>query len=275
MIVVTGATGGVGGEVVRQLAAAGHPVRALSRRPETLDVPAGVETGRADLGDADSLAAGFAGATAAFLYATHSDPRVAVDAARAAGAERIVLLSSLAAEGGADDNPIGDHHLRVERAVEESGLAWTHLRPGGFASNALWWAPEVRAGVVRGAYPEASTAPIDPADIAAVAVRALTEDGHAGRAYPMSGPDWLSQADQVRVIGEVLGRPVRYERIPVDEAFESMSRSVDPRYVRGMLDIQARMVGQEPVVHDTVERVTGRPARTFADWVAAHAAAFA
>lgn len=273
MIVVTGATGGVGAEVVRQLAGTGRPVRALSRRPETLDVPPGVETGRADLADADSLAKAFVGATAVFLYATFGDPRIPVDAARDAGAERIVLLSSLAVEGHGD-NPIGDHHRRVEETIEESGLGWTHLRPGGFASNALWWAPEVRTGVVRGAYPEASTAPIDPADIAAVAVRALTEDGHAGRAYPLTGPAWLSQADQVRVIGEVLGRPVRYERVSVDEAFDTMSRSVDPRYVRGMLDIQAKMVGLPPVVLDTVERVTGRPARSFADWVAAHGADF-
>ncbi|GAA3517138.1 NAD(P)H-binding protein [Actinocatenispora rupis] len=274
MIVVTGATGGVGREVVRRLAAVGRPVRALSRRPETLDVPAGVEIGRGDLADPATLTDAFAGADALFLYATFGDPRIPVEAAKAAGVRRIVLLSSIAVESAGPDNPIGDHHRAVESAIEESGLAWTHLRPGGFASNALWWAPEVREGVVRGAYPSASTAPIDPVDIAAVGVHALTEDGHAGTAYPLSGPEWLSQADQVRIIGEVLGRPVRYEQVSVEEALEVMARNIDARYARGALEIQKKLLDQPPVVLPTVEKVTGRPARTFAEWVAANADAF-
>ncbi|BCJ36820.1 NmrA family transcriptional regulator [Actinocatenispora thailandica] len=269
MIVVTGATGGVGGDVVRQLTAAGRPVRALSRHPESLDVPDGVEVRGADLADGDSLAAAFAGGTALFLYATFGDPDLPVAAARAAGIERIVLLSSAAVRDGAGDR-IARHHRAVEQAVEASGLAWTHLRPGGFASNARWFAPQVRDGVVRLAHPQVGTVPIDPADIAAVAAHALTEDGHAGRAHRLTGPEWLTQADEVRIIGAALGVPLRVEQVDPETEIAVLARSIPERFARGRLEIQAAMVGQPSYVVDTVERIVGRPARTFADWVADH-----
>lgn len=273
MIVVTGATGGVGAEVVRGLVESGHRVRALSRRPDELAVPDGVETARADLADAESLAAAFAGGTALFLYSTFGDPAIPVAAAKAAGIERIVLLSSAAVRDGADD-PIARHHRAVEQAVESSGLAWTHLRPGGFASNARWLAPQVRDGVVRLAYPQVGTAPIDPADIAAVAVRALTEDGHAGRAYPLTGPEWLTQADEIRILAAALGVPLRVEQVDAEAEIAVLTGSIPERFARGRLEIQAAMVDRPSYVVDTVERVLGRPARTFADWAATHVTEF-
>jgi len=273
MIVVTGATGGVGGEVVRQLAAAGRQVRALSRNPDTAAVPDGVEVRRADLTDPDTLPAAFAGATALFLYASHGDPEIPARAARDAGVRHVVLLSSGAVRDGADD-PIARHHRGVERAVEAYAPSWTHLRPGAFASNARWFAPQLRTGVVRLAYPEVGTAPIDPADIAAVAVRALTEDGHAGRAYPLSGPEWLTQAEEVRIIGETLGVPVRVEQVDADTELAVLSEWIPERYARGRLAIQAARVDEPSSVVDTVERLTGRPGRTLADWVTAHADEF-
>lgn len=275
MIVVTGATGGVGGEVLRQLAASGQPVRALSRRPDEVEAPPGAEVVRADLTDAGSLPAAFGGADAAFLYTVLGDPEPMLAAAKQAGIGRIVLLSSQAVAAIGGGNEIADRHRRAERAVEASGLAWTFLRPGAFTSNARWWAPQVReSGVIRGVYPEAAGAPIDPADIAAVAVRVLTTDGHAGTAYPLTGEQVLSQAEQARVIGEVIGSPVRYEQVSEDEFVALMSRYMPERYARGMLGAQRAMVGRQPFVSPAFRELTGRAPRTLADWVAEHAAEF-
>lgn len=275
MIVVTGATGSVGSEVLRQLAAAGAPVRALSRRPEKVDAPDGVEVVRADLSDAGTLPAAFEGADAVFLYALFGDPAPVVAAARAAGIERVVLLSTLAMESFRSGNAIREGHRVVEDAIRDSGLAWTFLRPGGFTSNVRWWAPEIRAGgVVHGRYPEVASALIAPADIAAIGVLALTADGHAGNAYPLTGEQVLSQVEQVRVIGEVIGKPVRYEQVTEDEYVALMSRHMPERYVRAMLDVQRTLVGREAAVYPTFRELTGRAPGRLADWVADHAAEF-
>jgi uncharacterized protein YbjT (DUF2867 family) len=275
MIVVTGATGGVGGAVLRQLAAAGQPVRALSRRPADVEAPAGVEVVRADLADAGSLPAAFEGADAAFLYTVFGDSAPALAAAKRAGIRHVVLLSSQAVAAFESGNEIADRHRTVERAVEASGLAWTFLRPGGFASNVRWWAPQVReSGVVRGVYPEATSALIHPADIAAVAVLALTGDGHDGAAYPLTGEQVLSQAEQAGVIGDVIGRPVRYEEIGEDEYVALLSRSIPEQYARGALAAQRAMAGRPTFVSPVFRELTGRAPRTLADWVAEHAAEF-
>lgn len=274
MIVVTGATGGVGGAVLRQLAAAGQPVRALSRRPADVEAPAGVEVVRADLTDAGSLPAAFEGADAAFLYAAFADPEPML-AAKRAGIRHVVLLSSQAVAAFESGNEIADRHRTVERVVEESGLAWTFLRPGGFTSNVRWWAPQVReSGVIRGVYPGATSALIHPADIAAVAVLALTGDGHAGAAYPLTGEQVLSQAEQAGVIGDVIGRPVRYEEIGEDEYVALLSRSIPEQYARGALAAQRAMAGRPAFVSPVFRELTGRAPSTLADWVAEHAAEF-
>lgn len=278
MIVVTGATGAVGGELVRQLHAAGHPVRALSRHPERATLPDGVELAAADLSDPTSLPAAFAGATAAFLYAVPDGAKQVAAAARDAGIQRVVLLSSASVAGptlDAERNPIGARHRLVEAALEESGLAWTFLRPGAFAGNTRWWSGQLRSGdVVRGPYPELATAPIHEADIAAVAAVALTADGHAGKAYLLTGPEPLSQADQVRILGEVLGRPLRFDTVTQEEARRMMARDIDERWVDNLLGMQRKMLGAPVTVSGAVTAVTGRPGRTFADWVADHRADF-
>ncbi|MGA8117173.1 MAG: NAD(P)H-binding protein [Actinocatenispora sp.] len=280
MIVVTGATGNVGGQLVRQLHEAGHAVRALSRNPDRLDVPTGVEVAGADLARPDTLLPALAGADAVFLYLARDGAVEVADAIRRAGVQHAVLLSSGAVNSldadGADAaepdgvNAIGEHHRHGEKAVEDSGVAWTFLRPYAFAVNARWWGRQIRAeGVVRGPYPESTSAPIHEADIAAVAVRALTEDGHAGRVHSLTGPESLTQAEQVQTLGEALDRPVTFERITVEEAVHAMAGTPEP-IVRTLMSIQAASVGHPAVVTSTVAEITGHPARTFAQWAADH-----
>ncbi|ETK30890.1 NAD(P)H-binding protein [Microbispora sp. ATCC PTA-5024] len=274
MILVTGATGNVGGDVLAELVEAGHDVRALTRHPERAKLPPGAEVVRGDLSAPETLPAALAGVEAVFLYAVPGSASAFVRAALDAGVRRVVMLSSIAVRDDVEvqSNPIGAYHAEIENAVAASGLEWTFLRPGAFATNVHQWAAQVKAGdVVRLAFPDAATAPIHEADIAAVGVRALTEDGHAGAKYPMTGPESLTHRDQVRIVGEAIGRPLRVEELPPDLAREQMLTRVPAPVVDSLFAMMRASVGQEAYVIDTVEKVLGRPARTFAQWAADHA----
>jgi uncharacterized protein YbjT (DUF2867 family) len=193
-------------------------------------------------------------------------------------ARRIVFLSSSAIqdERPVQVNPIGKIHLDVESAIRKTGLEWTLLRPGAFAANALnWWAPQLRAGdVVRWPYANAAWAPIHEWDIASVAVRALTQDGHIGKTYLLTGGEVLTQTEQLHVIGEATGRVLRYEELSPNEARRQMSAFLPPFVTERLLEIWAGMVKKPAPVTRTVEEITGAPPRTFRQWAGDHAAAF-
>ncbi|NJC72569.1 NAD(P)H-binding protein [Planosporangium thailandense] len=274
MILVTGATGNVGRQVVDQLLEAGERVRATSRDPARAGLPAEVDVRRADLRDPDTLPAVLDGVDRAYLFPVPGQVGGFLAAARKAGLRRIVLLSSQAVTFDPRD-VIGRAHAEYERAVEESGLAWTFVRPGAFMANDLAWAPAIRAdGVVRAPYGRAATAPIHERDIAAVAVRALLDDGHAGRAYELTGPESLTAVERVRLIGASIGRDLRYEEQPPDEARRQMATHTPPAIVDAVLSILASAVGAGAPVLPTVEEVTGRPAASYTRWVGDHAADF-
>jgi uncharacterized protein YbjT (DUF2867 family) len=172
-------------------------------------------------------------------------------------------------------DPINQLHADIERLIERTGLAWTFLRASGFATNALWWAPQIRAdGVVRGPYGAAVRSSIHERDIAAGAVRALTGDGHAGAQHLLTGPQALTQVEQVRAIGEAIGRPLRYEEIAREAARRQLLAALPPSVVDGILDAHARFVAEPERVVPTVEEDTGAPARTFREWAIDHADAF-
>jgi uncharacterized protein YbjT (DUF2867 family) len=141
---------------------------------------------------------------------------VVLDAAKTGDVERLVLLSSFTVrDGETQTTSIGAHHHQLEQAVAACGLEWAFLRCGGFATNTLGWAPQIRdRGVVRLPYPLAATAPIAARDIAAAATRTLLDNGPAGKTYVLTGPQSLTQADQVRVIGEAIGRQLRCVLVP-------------------------------------------------------------
>ena len=210
VILVTGATGTVGRQVVTQLTERGLPVRALTRDPASAGLPADVEVVRGDLAEPASLEPHLAGADSVFLVWPFTAPGLAAGlGARvvemlASHGTRVVYLSAQAAAGRPDS-----FWATMERLIEDSGAAWTFLRPTGFAANTLMWADQIRGqGVVRWPYGAATRSLIHEHDLAAVAVRALTEDRHAGQRYLLTGPEAITQADQVRIIGEVTGRAV-------------------------------------------------------------------
>ena len=169
-------------------------------------------------------------------------------------------------------------HAGVEQLIEASTLGWTFLRPGPFAINCRdWWAPQLRKGnVVRWFYGDAATAPVDERDIAAVAVRALCDDGHDGREYVLTGPASLTQREQVQIIGDAVGRPLRFEELSRESAREQMLAMMFPAPAADMLlDAYAAAVGLPALVTSTVVEVTGVPARSFHDWAVDHAGDFA
>src|SRR5579864_5064918 len=221
-ILIVGATGRVGRQVLSQLPAKGVQVRAIARNPQTAGLPPQVEVVRGDLTLPETLNQCLDGIDAVFLVWTAPRATVASVLERIfRHTRRVVFLSSPYKTAhpffqGGQPNPVATLHAEIERLIETSGLQWTFLRPGMFAANALgWWAPQIRAGdVVRWPYLAALTAPCDERDIAAVAVRALCEDGHAGAEYVLTGPESLSQFEQVATIGRMLGRALRIEEMP-------------------------------------------------------------
>ena len=275
MIVVTGGTGRVGAQVVAQLRERDLPVRVVSRRPARS--PDGTEAVRADLADPASLEPHLLGADALFLLWPFTSaeltaalaPKLAEIAARHVG--RVVYLSAQPA----GERP-GSFWALAEQAIEDAGVPWTFLRPTGFASNTLMWADQIRSGdLVRWPFGAAARALIDERDIAAVAVRVLTEDGHAGCRYVLSGPAVLTQVEQLAAIGQALGRDLTWEELPKAEAQRALAAAWgDPGFAASALDAWERFVTHPETVTSTVRDVTGAPARSFADWAAANAGAF-
>jgi uncharacterized protein YbjT (DUF2867 family) len=282
MILVTGATAPAGRSIAEQLLASGQRVRALTRDANASGLPAGVEIVAGDLSKPETLPPALEGVSAVFLLAAVPGFAPAfLEAAKRAGVRRIVFQSSGAIDDAVDEqpNPIGAFHADIERAIEASGLEWTFLRLEVHAANALLWtidlADQIKAGdVVRGPYGQAAGAPIHEADLAAVAVVALTSGEHAGAKYRLTGPESLTHVEQVQIIGQAIGRPLRYEELSPEVARQEISQRVPPPVVATLFDVWASSVGKRAPVTNTVEQVAGRPARTFAQWAADHAADF-
>lgn len=280
MILVTGATGHVGSELVRRLAAAGEPVRAMTRRPAEARFPAGAEAVYGDAADPESLAPAFAGVDGAFLMSaqavgTAPEPThdlALAEAAQRAGVRRVVKLSTL--DGGTGDDPIARWQRTAEAAVTDParGFAWTLLRPGRFMSNVLQWAGQLRAGdEVAIPFADRPAASIDPADLAEIAALALSTGEHTGAVHELSGPQSLTPAEELALLGEVLGRGLRVHSVPIEAARAGMSRYGFPPEVVDAIMRRTLDGDQGSEVLPTVEKVLGRPARTFAQWARAHA----
>ncbi|RDI60541.1 NAD(P)H-binding protein [Nocardia pseudobrasiliensis] len=272
MILVTGATGNIGSELVRALAESREPVRALVRDPRRADLPPTVEAVAGDLTAPDTVAAACADVRAAFVLPGY--PGV-VSAAAKSGVEHIVQLSGTSAATGNEANAVTRYMMASEREATESGLSWTILRPAAFMSNALRWLPQLRDGdEVRAQFPHVALALIDPADIAAVAARALTTDTHHGEILWPTGPQALLPADQIALLGRALGRDLRCIPMSDDETRTELLRTTPPQYVDAFFDFYVDGAIDESIVRDTVQRVTGRPPRTFDQWAEVHANAF-
>jgi uncharacterized protein YbjT (DUF2867 family) len=275
MILVTGATGNVGSEVVNALVEAGERVRALVRDPAKARLPAGAEPVAGDLNKPETFADALAGVSAVFLLPGYADLEGLLVRLRDAGAERVVLLSGASADSGDMSNAVSRYMILSERAVRDSGLPWTFVRSKAFMSNALRWVPQLATGdVVQVPFATVRTAAIDPYDIAAVVARALVSGEHAGRTYLVSGPQSLLPEDQVAVLAAVLGRDLRCEALNNEEARAEMEASMPVQYVDAFFNFYVDGALDESKVEPTVQEVTGRPPRTFDQWANAHADAF-
>ena len=279
VILVAGATGNVGRQIVSQLLGTGVAVRALARNPDAAILPDDVEVVRGDLSAPDTLDAPLEGVEAIFLvwpFLTAEAAPAVLDAATK-HAHRIVYLSSMGVRDDREEqtNPIDAFHADIERLIKQSGLDWTIVRSGGMATNTLWWAPQIRAGgIVRWFHGDASRSLIHERDVAAVAARALTEDGHGGKTYRVTGPRALTQIEQMRAIGEAIGRPLRWEEVSPEAARQQLLADMPPSVVDGILDAHAQFAAEPEPVTSTVEAITGAPARTFREWATDHVGDF-
>jgi uncharacterized protein YbjT (DUF2867 family) len=253
----------------------------MSRNPRAATIPADVEVQQGDLLVPDTLDASLAGIDVVFLVWTA--PLAAAPPAIeriAAYARHIVLLTSPHRTPHPffqQPNGMRGIHAGVEQLIEASGLHWTFLRPGPFAINCRnWWAPQIRNGdAVRWFYGDAATAVVHERDIAAVAVRALLDEGHDGREHVLTGPESLTQREQVEIIGDAIGRPLRFEELSREAARELMLAMKYPPSIADMLlDAYAAAVGPPALVTSTVLDITGIPARSFGEWAIDHARQF-
>ena len=279
MIVVTGATGNVGRPLIQSLAAAGEQVTAVSRRisdvPNAVpnDVPNGVRRLQADLSQPETLVPALDGAKAVFLltaaeFLANGNMKDVMEVVEASGVERVVLLSS---QGVGTKR----HPSDLEDAVTQSGLGWTMLRPGNFASNAFQWAESIRTQRLMAApFADVALPAVDPDDIAEVAAAALRDPSHAGSVYTLTGPVAISPRQQADAIGQAVGQPVQFVELSREEARSRMLAYMPEPVVDATLGALGTPTVAEQEVSPDVEKVLGRPARTFTDWVTRNLPAF-
>jgi uncharacterized protein YbjT (DUF2867 family) len=280
-VLVTGATGRVGRVVVDLLVDAGVPVRALTHRSEAVTTwPANVEVVTGDLTEPESLDAGLQGVGVVFLVWTAPPATApAVIERLATRTRRVVFLSAphnVEHPFFRQPNPMAVLYAEIERLIVAAGLESTIIRPGIFASNALlWWAAAIRTeGVVRWPYGAAETAPVDDRDVAAVVAQTLSQDGHVGGDYVLTGPESLSQAEQVRIIGDVLGRPIIFQELSPDEFRSETEGTWPPPVVDMLLAAWGATMGTPAFLTATVSNILGSAPRSFRQWVADNATAF-
>lgn len=281
MILVTGATGNIGRELVRLLVTAGEKVRAMTRdRKNAEKLGGGVEVFEGDLDRPESIAEALRGVDKLFLLAAGrnvpGEEANAIDAAKKAGVKHVVQVSTL----GVAWNMVGSAPLHIdgEKRLKESGLAWTILRPGEFMSNAFMWQPSIKGqGAVYLPTGDGKQAFIHPHDIAAVAAKVLTTPGHAGKIYELTGGEALSAADCAAKLGAAIGKPVKHVDIPEAAFREQMAKfGAPPVLVETVARLYTDMrAGKTAAVLPTIQEVTGRKPRTFDDWAKENAAAFA
>jgi uncharacterized protein YbjT (DUF2867 family) len=273
---VIGARGSIGRAVLDQLLAHGEPVRASTRDPAAADVAAGVPVAAADLTRPETLAAALDGVHRVFLYALPDGIDNFVKAAEAAGVEHVVVLSSgqVLVPGQADDAIAKEHRL-VESALDASALRWTPVRPLALATNALHWSSSIRAeGVVRLVHPDARSAPVHERDVAAVAVAALRGSTDPQVSAVLTGPELLTQRQEVELGAAAIGRPLRVEEVSDAEGRAQLRRFLPPEIADATVDLRAAAVDGAAPLTNTVNTVLGRPPITFAQWARDHAADF-
>jgi uncharacterized protein YbjT (DUF2867 family) len=280
MILVTGATGNVGSQIVTQLLAQDQKVRIFTRDAGKVGKLANqVELTLGDFSQPNTFAKAVTGVDAVFMMNGALDGalfRQLMAIAKDQGSPRVVFLSSLFAN---DPNLlIGQLHKDKEDALRASGLAYAVVRAGSFMTNAYQWMGSIKGeGVVYNAMGEGLTAPIDPEDIAAVAVHLLTVPALGQTVFEVTGNILLSEAGKAAILAKYIGKPIRIIDVPPEQAAEGLkANGIPPHVARAVAQsFEAIRAGRAAHVTDTVERITGRPPHTFEHWAQQHAARFA
>jgi uncharacterized protein YbjT (DUF2867 family) len=280
-ILVIGATGNIGREVIAQLRAADVPIRAVSRNPQNAEIPDGLEVVRGDLTSPETLDRALDDVAAIFLVWTAPLAAAAPAIQRIARrVKRTVFLSAPVRTNHPffqQPNALRRLHEGVDDLIEQSGMQWTILRPGPFALNCRnWWGPQLRNGdVVRWFHGDAQTAVVHERDIASVAVRTLCDEGHDSRDYVLTGPESLTQREQLAIIGEVIGRNLVFDEVSLDTARDEVLGAWPAPVGNMLLSAYAAAVDRPAYVTSAIEDVTGTPARTFREWAIDHGPEFA
>ena len=280
MYLVTGSTGNIGNPLVDLLAEQGHRVRALVRNAARANrFPDGVDIAVGDLGDADSVGKAVRGVEGVFLLFVDpgtNQAEIMIEAARAAGVRKIVLLSSIGAR--LEPKPlIGEGLADREEVLRQSELDVTYLRPNTLMSNTLAWADPIRhTGRVLDSTGPGRMPCTDPEDIARVAALVLTQEGHAGHGFILNGPEALTSREQVDILADVLGRHIEFQdTTPEQFAKEAIAHGTPPDFANAVQDLNKMFrTGRAGVLSDDIENLTGLPPRTFRDWCQRHADAF-
>jgi uncharacterized protein YbjT (DUF2867 family) len=278
MILVTGATGKIGSEVVRLLSAAQVPARALVRNPDKAKGWQGIEVVKGDLDDSASVAAALKGVGTVLLITIGNPKQEAsvIEASKQAGVKKIVKISSMGASLDSKTT-LGRGHAQSEDLLKSSGLSWTILRPGGFAQNFLSFAHSIRAtGRFSASVQDGKMASIDARDIAEVAVKALVDTGHEGKTYLLTGGEAITHAEAAEKISAAIGKPVSYVDVPADETRRELLRAGMPEWlVTDLVTIQTGIAaGSSSAISADVEKVTGHKPRSFDEFVRDHADSF-
>jgi uncharacterized protein YbjT (DUF2867 family) len=272
---ITGATGPVGRSIVTQLRNLGQEVRLVTR--DRRKAPVGVEAVQGDFTKGDLPESAFEGVKRVFLFPAQGSVDAFLKQAKTAQVEQLVVLSSLTVEDERyKTSLIAQHHLAIEKAVKALDIPYTFLRAGGFANNLIpLWAHSIQTGdTVYGPYANSVQAPIHEADIAEVAVLALTQDGHQGKAYPLTGPEALTRIEQLNSIGAAIGKKLRFQEIPADVFQKEMEKYMPLSVIKILLDYWSDTLTVPEVVLPTVEQLTGHKGRTLEQWAKDHASDF-
>jgi uncharacterized protein YbjT (DUF2867 family) len=279
MILVTGATGNVGGKLISLLSGQDHAVRALVRDRAKANFPDGVEVAVGDLDDPASIDESVTGVNAIFhMQASTSPAQTAtmIAAARAAGVDRIVAMTSV----GAMLEPLptmGTFFRAQEDLWRASGLNVTYLRPNTLMTNALWWRDAIRdTGTVADPCGDGRMPCVDSDDIAAVAAITLTQPGHEGHGYILTGPEALTSREQVGILADVLGRPISFVAITPHEYAEAQVAKGAPAAMGPVLEdlFSLFRAGRAGLLSDDVRNITGQEPGPFRAWCERNAAAF-
>ncbi len=283
MLLITGATGHIGKPLVELLLERGAPVRVLVRdAAKVADWSArGAEVATGDFDEPASLDAAMAGVERVFLLSNASPdaPRLqgaVVEAAQRVGVRHLVKFSAL---GASPDSPVSllRWHAQTERQIADSGVPYTFLRPNGFIQNLLNNVQSVKgAGMFAAPQGEGKASSVDMRDIAAVAANVLTESGHEGQTYDITGPEALSNTEVAAKMTTAIGKPVRYQDVPPDAYAQTMRGFGMPDWLAdGLTELTVYYAGNNAAqVTDLVQRVGKTTPRTLDAWLAENAAAF-